>query len=124
VALGWTKATLAPPAPILGSDRDAGAIAAAARNAARAELADHVTLECRPLEPRAWAGLVVCNPPFGKRIAGSPAAALRSLAGARLAVLTPDASLPRALRRQAHGLGGVVGRRRHEEHAVAHERHA
>ena len=30
----------------------------------------------------------------------------------------------RALRRQAHGLGGVVGRRRHEEHAVAHERHA
>ena len=59
------------PAPIHGSDHDAAAIAAALRNAARAGLGDRVELSQRELaevEPPSGTGLVITNPPYGKRV--------------------------------------------------------
>lgn len=59
-------------APILGADRDDGAVSIARRNAARAEVG--VELERAPLSGVArrvgalGGGLVVCNPPHGGRI--------------------------------------------------------
>ncbi|MGD9751869.1 MAG: class I SAM-dependent RNA methyltransferase, partial [Acidimicrobiia bacterium] len=63
---------------IVGSDRDAGAVAAATANAERAEVADIVRFEQRPvseLGPPAPAGghpdgpgWVLTNPPYGARI--------------------------------------------------------
>jgi len=61
----------APPAPILGSDRNAGALGVARRNAQRAGVLEHIRLERRDattIEPPAPAGLVVANPPYGKRV--------------------------------------------------------
>ncbi|HEY0133848.1 MAG TPA: hypothetical protein VGB85_07205 [Nannocystis sp.] len=58
-------------APIVGSDRDPGAITAARANAERAGVADAVTLAVRPLsaiEPLPAPGFVVCNPPYGVRV--------------------------------------------------------
>ena len=58
---------------IVGSDRDAGAIAAARANAGRAGVqADtrfekHALSAARPIAP---SGLIVTNPPYGKRIDG------------------------------------------------------
>jgi putative N6-adenine-specific DNA methylase len=92
--------------PLLhGSDRDAGAIVAAQGNAARAGLADVVTFQCLDVrdlglgEPR---GLILCNPPYGKRIAAAPSlyAELGRLArrsGFRLGVFSADAGLARAV---------------------------
>jgi putative N6-adenine-specific DNA methylase len=57
--------------PILGSDRDAGAIEAALANAARAGVGDDVELSVRALsmvEPPRGPGLVVTNPPYGLRV--------------------------------------------------------
>ena len=68
------------PAPIVGSDRDAGAIAAARSNAGRAGVADDVELVQRPLsalEPPPGAGWLVSNPPYGARVGES--APLRDL---------------------------------------------
>lgn len=62
------------PAPILGSDRDAGAIAAARSNAERAGVADDVELVQRPLsalEPPPGTGWLVSNPPYGARVGES-----------------------------------------------------
>ncbi|MGE3878008.1 MAG: class I SAM-dependent RNA methyltransferase, partial [Planctomycetota bacterium] len=64
---------------IFASDRDEGAIAIAARNAERAQVADAIRFEVAPLSrARAWRdaaakALVVSNPPYGVRI-GNPAA--------------------------------------------------
>lgn len=62
----------APPARIVGSDRDAGAIAAARANAARAGLEDVVQFEAAPVSafpvPEGGAGWVVTNPPYGLRV--------------------------------------------------------
>jgi len=66
--------------PILGSDRDAGAIEAAASNAARAGVGEDVRLEVRPLsaiEAPGGTGLLVANPPYGVRVGESDA--LRNL---------------------------------------------
>jgi putative N6-adenine-specific DNA methylase len=68
------------PAPILGSDRDAGAIEAACANAARAGVADDVELEKRALsaiQPPTERGWVCTNPPYGVRV--SERAELRNL---------------------------------------------
>lgn len=57
--------------PILGSDRDEGAIQAAAANAARAGVLNDVELSARPLsaiEPPEGPGWVVSNPPYGIRV--------------------------------------------------------
>ena len=66
---GRSPATVAP---ILGSDRDAGAVARSRENADRAGVAEHVRFERHPferLQPPAAEGWVVTNPPFGRRIA-------------------------------------------------------
>jgi putative N6-adenine-specific DNA methylase len=70
----------APQATIAGSDADARAIESARRNAARAEVEAQVTFavrdvgEARP--PSASPGLVIANPPYGKRLA-DPRGAVR-----------------------------------------------
>ncbi|HEY6477832.1 MAG TPA: SAM-dependent methyltransferase [Polyangia bacterium] len=70
----------APPAPIAGSDSDPRAIESARRNAARAEAEAHLTLAVRVVAdsrpPGATPGLVVANPPYGKRLS-EPRAAVR-----------------------------------------------
>ena len=68
------------PAPIIASDRDAGAIAAASANAARAGVSNDVELARRALsalEAPAMPGLVATNPPYGVRV--SPGADVRNL---------------------------------------------
>ncbi|MDF1505875.1 hypothetical protein [Roseisolibacter sp. H3M3-2] len=99
------------PHPILGSDRDAGAIEGAAANAERAGVGGDVRLERRALsalEPLPARGWVVTNPPYGKRVGDSEA--LRDLwarlgdvlrvraPGWRAALLGPDTALERQLR--------------------------
>ena len=68
------------PGPILGSDRDAGAIEAAHANAERAGVGSDVLFERRSIsaiEPPRDAGWVVTNPPYGTRVGDT--AALRDL---------------------------------------------
>ena len=65
---------------IQGSDRDAGAIAAAQANAARAGMGDIVDFTCQAvtaIDPPASPGFVVTNPPYGVRVRGG--ADLRNL---------------------------------------------
>jgi putative N6-adenine-specific DNA methylase len=66
------------PAPIVGSDHDARAIDSARRNAARAEVDAQMTLASRDVAdarpPTATAGLVIVNPPYGRRLANPRAA--------------------------------------------------
>jgi putative N6-adenine-specific DNA methylase len=71
----------APPAPVLAFDRDPRAVEIARRNAERAGLADRLTIETAELGARPApgpAGLVLVNPPYGRRL-GTPAAAGRLL---------------------------------------------
>jgi putative N6-adenine-specific DNA methylase len=60
-------------APIIASDRNAGAVAAATSNALRAGVADDISFHVRPLAavtlPAAY-GHVVTNPPYGVRVGG------------------------------------------------------
>lgn len=68
------------PAPILGSDRDAGAIESARANAERAGVAADVELSVRAvsaIEPPNTLGQIAANPPYGKRV--SEGADLREL---------------------------------------------
>ena len=73
----------AAPAPILASDRDAGAIDAARANAARAGVAGDVAFTQQPLSAatgrggRGGRGVIVTNPPYGARV--GERTALRSL---------------------------------------------
>ena len=58
-------------APILGSDRDAGAIAAAVANAERAGVAADIVFAQHPFSaaaPPAGSGLLATNPPYGVRV--------------------------------------------------------
>jgi putative N6-adenine-specific DNA methylase len=66
-------------ASIFGSDRDARAIDSAQRNAARAGVEARITFTCRAaadVRAPAPSGLVVTNPPYGRRL-GDPRAAAR-----------------------------------------------
>jgi putative N6-adenine-specific DNA methylase len=100
----------APPAPIRGSDHSPAAVRAARANAERAAVAQHITFEQAELSKVTappGPGLVLVNPPYGKRI-GS-AGALGSLykdlgrmlrmkfAGWRAGVLIPDRRLDSAI---------------------------
>jgi putative N6-adenine-specific DNA methylase len=68
------------PAPIAASDRDPAAIDSAGRNAARACVAAHIAFACRDLgdarPPAEAPGLIIANPPYGRRL-GDPRAAVR-----------------------------------------------
>ena len=102
------RAAVTPSAgvAISGSDRDAGAIAAAAANAERAGVGRDITWSARAVsavDRIAGSGLVATNPPYGKRIRGGPDVRnvyaqlgnvmRRRLAGWDLAMYTTDASL-------------------------------
>jgi putative N6-adenine-specific DNA methylase len=87
---------------IAGADRDPAAIAAATENAARAGVASDVTLrtvEARAAElPEGPPGLLVANPPYGRRLPGAGdvykhIGALARSRGWRLAILTPESRL-------------------------------
>lgn len=113
-AEGWTRAVdeareaILPASlvPILGSDRDAGAIEAARANAERAGVSADTSFDVRPvsaIEPPEGPGLLIANPPYGVRVGESDA--LRSLYAAvgktarakapgwTLALLTADRKL-------------------------------
>jgi putative N6-adenine-specific DNA methylase len=97
-------------APIAGSDRDAKLVESARRNAERAGVAARVTFTSAALteaRPPAPAGLVVVNPPYGRRL-GDPRHTARSyrdlgqalrarFGGWRAAVLVPARTPPIAL---------------------------
>jgi putative N6-adenine-specific DNA methylase len=97
------------PTAISGGDADAGALAAASANLERAGLAAAVALQHRPLSSQpvhAGHGLVVCNPPYGKRLttveplvdyfAGLGRELQRAYPGWRKALLCPDPRLAHA----------------------------
>ena len=100
------------PVEIVGSDRDAGGIAAATSNADRAGVLGDVTLAVRSLSaaqfPGGSRGWVVTNPPYGVRVGDAERVrdlwaqlgnVLRERApGWRVALLSPDAALERQLR--------------------------
>jgi putative N6-adenine-specific DNA methylase len=100
-----------PPAPILASDRNAGVLRLAARNAAAAGVETVVKLrreDAARLEARPGPGLVAVNPPFGVRLSedvegawGALAALLARLPAWRAAILAPDRGLERLLARPA-----------------------
>lgn len=97
-------------APITGSDRDAKLVESARRNAERAGIAARVAFTCAALtdaRPPAPTGLVVVNPPYGRRL-GDPRHTARSyrdlgqalrarFGGWRAAVLVPARMPPIAL---------------------------
>lgn len=98
----------ASPVPVLGSDRDDGAIAAATANAERAGVAADVEFSARAvsaIEPPQGPGWMVINPPYGVRVGERDP--LRNLYAAlgrtlrtrapewTLALLSPDAGLER-----------------------------
>ena len=100
------------PAPlVMGSDRDAGAIAAAVANAGRAGVTDHVAFAIHSLSaaefPAGARGWVVTNPPYGVRVGDTERVrdlwaqlghVLRARAkGWRIALLSPDPALERQL---------------------------
>jgi putative N6-adenine-specific DNA methylase len=96
---------------ITGSDRDAGAIAAAVANAERAGVSSHVSFAVRSLSAAEFAsggrGWVVTNPPYGVRVGDAGRVrdlwaqlghVLRARArGWRVALLSPDPALERQL---------------------------
>jgi putative N6-adenine-specific DNA methylase len=95
--------------PIVGSDRDEGAITAALENARRAGVEGDLQLEVRALStvarlaPEGW---LITNPPYGVRVGNTPPlrdlyAALGKLlstrlSGWRLAMMSADAMLERS----------------------------
>ena len=106
------QAVASASAAIVGSDRDAGGIAAATSNAGRAGVSDDLTLLMLSLSaarfpegPRGW---VVTNPPYGVRVGEADRVrdlwaqlgnVLRERApGWRVALLSPDTALDRQLR--------------------------
>ncbi|HLK91535.1 MAG TPA: SAM-dependent methyltransferase [Polyangia bacterium] len=68
----------AAPAPLVGSDHDARAIESARRNAARAGVEAQIAFASRDVAdarpPTATPGLVIANPPYGRRLANPRAA--------------------------------------------------
>ena len=96
------------PAPITASDRDPGAVRMAHANAVRAGIGDLVTIEPRDffdLRPDTPPGLVVINPPYGRRIAPAGIRTLYRQIGTHLrahfpawryAILCGSSSLARA----------------------------
>jgi putative N6-adenine-specific DNA methylase len=100
-------------ARIIGADRDAGAIEAAARNAERAGVDGDIRLAVRPmsvsldeLQNLARPGWVLTNPPYGVRVGDTEGlrnlyaklgSTVKSAAGWRLGILTSDTKLSRQM---------------------------
>ncbi len=97
---GWAQVRGFAPRPlplqIAASDRDEGAIAATRDNAERAGVAAHLDLRHAALSDQPWLGagdhpahgVVVTNPPFGRRIGGkNPLLPLYQTLGARIEAL-------------------------------------
>lgn len=87
-----------PAAPMLGSDRDAGAVEAAKANAERAGVGHAIQFVHAPLAANPWLqaggapprGVLVTNPPFGVRVPkGSDLLPLYQTLGTRAAKLGP-----------------------------------
>lgn len=60
-------------APVLAADRDAGAIASCREHVEAADLGDRVTVEQAALTAQHWPdqpGVVIVNPPYGRRVGG------------------------------------------------------
>ncbi len=116
------------PPLLLGADADAVAVREARAALARQGLAGHVRIEHGPLDrlrlPAGLPpGLVLTNPPWGRRLAGAAVDAswrelgrfVRGLPGWSLAVLSGDPELTRGLRLRATrhwnvAVGGVSAR--------------
>jgi putative N6-adenine-specific DNA methylase len=111
--------------PIRASDRNAGALRLAARNAAAAGVGDVIAFaraDAAELVPPPGPGLCAVNPPWGLRLAEGARDAWRALAallprlrGWDLVVLSADTALDRLLRRTPSvalqlRLGGVPAR--------------
>lgn len=105
-----TSALASSPVPVLGSDRDAGAIESARANAERAGVAADVEFSVRAIsgiEPPAVPGLVATNPPYGVRV--SKSSNVRNLyaqlghvlrerfSGWRVAAYSPDVRLAKEI---------------------------
>ena len=100
-----TVALASSPVPILGSDRDAGAIESSKANAARAGVSDVVFSagSVSAMTPGDHPGLIATNPPYGKR--ASKSSDVRNLyaqlgkvlrkrcAGWRFALYSPESRL-------------------------------
>jgi putative N6-adenine-specific DNA methylase len=97
------------PAPIVGADRDAGAIAAARANADRAGVAGDIEFRVAALSalaPPAGRGHLVTNPPYGVRVGERRAlrdlyarlgqVARARLAGSQLTLLVPSGTVEQA----------------------------
>jgi putative N6-adenine-specific DNA methylase len=98
---------------IIGADRDAGAIDAAARNAERAGVDGDIRFAVRPmsvsldeLDGLARPGWVLTNPPYGVRVGDAEGlrnlyaklgSAVKTAAGWKLGILTSDTRLSRQL---------------------------
>jgi putative N6-adenine-specific DNA methylase len=116
-ALRVDAAGIAPGVTIGGSDLEPAAIAAAGRNAARAGVSDWLSLaagEAAAVRLPPGPGLVLANPPYGRRLraAGAVYRALGRLAraaGWELAVLTAEESLARLAGRPAERIALVNG---------------
>jgi putative N6-adenine-specific DNA methylase len=110
------------PSPLVGSDRDAGAVAASRENAERAGIAGSVTFHERSVSEAMppdcdRAGLLVSNPPWGRRVGDTAAlrdlyarlgqVARRHFAGWALAIVSPEAPLVRQLDRRAECITSI-----------------
>jgi putative N6-adenine-specific DNA methylase len=65
-------AASASPALVMGADRDQAAVDAARSNARAAGVAEHVRFDqadARSFAPAEPSGMVICNPPYGERLA-------------------------------------------------------
>ena len=110
------------PAALVGSDRDSGAVSAARANAERAGIAGSVEFDERSVSeatpPEAdGVGLLVSNPPWGRRVGDTGAlrdlyarlgqVARRRFPGWALAIVSPEASLVRQLDRRAESITSI-----------------
>ena len=104
------------PGPIVGSDRDSGAIESARSNAERAGVAADLQLGVHAISamplPEADRGWIVTNPPYGVRVGDNDRVRdlwaqlgnvlRRRAAGWRLTLLSPDVALERQLQIPLH----------------------
>lgn len=94
------------PTDIRGADRDAGVVRIAEQNAARAGVTvDFCRADVFDAPPPARGTFVVTNPPYGVRLETTPewlpqfGRALAHMRGCRIAVITPEPALVRAVGR-------------------------